>query len=126
MDISKTNLNMMEGIQSKHVKTILGLGYKTHSTKLLGALRIEKVSKLSQNSALYLIRLSLCGSSVAKQFYGYLFCNDKQYTCKTLAERTVKCCAENNLNITKYMLNNTHANNVKYRLKSHLWEVTEF
>ena len=39
----------------------------------------------------------------------------------TLAERTVKWCAENNINVTKYMLNNTYANNVKYRLKSHLW-----
>ena len=79
MDISKTNLNMMERIQSKHVKTILGLGYKTHSTKLLEALRIEKVSKLTQKAALDLFKLSLCGSSVAKQFYGYLLCNDKRY-----------------------------------------------
>ena len=112
MDISKTNLNMMERIQSKHVKTILGLGYKTHSTKLLEVLRIEKVSKLTQKAALDLFKLSLCGSSVSKQFYGYLLCNDKRYTCNTLAERTVKFCAENNINVT--MLNNTYANNVKY------------
>ena len=90
----------------KYVKTILGLGYKTHCTKLLEALRIEKVSKLTQKAALDLFKLSLCGSSVAKQFYGYLLCNDKRYTCNTLAERTVKWCAENNINVTKYMLNN--------------------
>ena len=36
---------------------------------------------------------------------------------------SVKCCAENNrpTNVTKYMLNNAYANNVKYKLKSHLW-----
>ena len=33
-----------------------------------------------------------------------------------VAERTVKWCAENNISVTKY-----YANNVKYRLKSHLW-----
>ena len=81
--MEKTNLNMMERIQSKHVKTILGLGYKTHSTKLLEVLRIEKVSKLTQKAALDLLKLRLCGSSVAKQFYGYLLCNDKRYTCNT-------------------------------------------
>ena len=81
------------------------------------------MSKLTQKAALDLFKLSLCGSSVAKQFYGYLLCNDKWYTCNTLAERTVKWCAENNINVTKYMLNKrpTYANNVKYRLKSHLW-----
>ena len=82
------------------------------------ALRIEKVSKLSQKAALDLFKLSLCGSSVSQQFYGYLLCNDKRYTCITLAIRIVKFCAENNINVTKYK---TYANNVKYRLKRHLW-----
>ena len=43
------------------------------------------------------------------------------HTCNILAGITVKFCAENNINVTKYMLNNTYCNKVKYRLKSHLW-----
>ena len=94
-----------------HVKTILGLGYKTHVTKLLQVLRIVKVSKLTQNSNELMYFQSvwfICGQTILWIFIVYIY----MHICNTLAGITVKFCAENNINVTKYMLNNTYSNTV--------------
>ena len=72
INISKTNLNTLGKVQSKHIRTILGLNVKTHISKLLQALEIDTLTQSVEIGSLSLLKSCLCSSSVAKYFYSYV------------------------------------------------------
>jgi hypothetical protein len=120
IDISKSNKKMLEITQGKQIKTILGLNYNTHSSKLLQSLGIDPVSKTMQISSLDLLSSCINSTSATKKFYMFLYNCDKMAHSKTLVGRTKEFCDDNNINLMKYVLDSSHKRSTKLKLQRHL------
>ena len=116
ISLSKSNADMLERTQGKHIKTILGLNYNTRSTKLLQAIGTETVKHSIQASSLDLVASCLYSSSAARPFYFYLY-KYKMFIKNTLIHRASEYCHHKEINLLKFALNKKYKLNVKQTTK---------
>jgi len=102
--LSNTNITKLEQCQSKLVKSALGLSKYCQSTKLLQALRIDKVQHIIQKQTLTLLRNVLRTDSLAQHFYlSFLTkCNNVQ---SPLITRAQEICITNNCSLFHVLTN---------------------
>ena len=110
-------------MSSKLIKSCLGLKPQTHSTLLLEALNILPIKRTLFVYSLDLMRACLLGNSQCNTFYNYLIKNEakiKMSNNKTLVGRIEKYNSNTsnmcNVNITKYVLNDSYRASVKAKL----------
>ena len=116
ISLSKSNADMLERTQGKHIKTILGLNYNTHSTKLLQAIGTATVKHSIQASSLDLVASCLYSSSAARPFYFYLY-KYKMFIKNTLIHRASEYCHHKEINLLKFALNKKYKLIVKQTTK---------
>jgi hypothetical protein len=118
MYMNKTSLNVLDKAQAKHIKTVLGLSYYTHTTPLLQATRIESISNSVLSYSMDLLRSNILSCSASSKFYCFLLTKKSHCVSKTLVERVRSYALDNDINIMKYIFNNSYRNATKNRLVS--------
>ena len=107
----------LDKLQSKLLKTALGLSKFARTTPLLEALKIPKISDVVDDNMLSLIKNMVNNSSSARQFYCFqmdlITRGITQYD--NLATRAMKVCHTRNINMYRYIFNDSYANQMKIR-----------
>ena len=113
--MSKKNLKTLETAQAKHIKSILGVGYRTHTTPILCAIGIPTVSQSVSIATLDLLRANVLSDSSTSKFYTFLLTKSHD-SGKTLVGRSYLYANDNNINIVKYVFNNAYRTRIKNNL----------
>ena len=113
--VTKPNLKKLDKAQGKYLKSMLGLSYSCHTTPLLQALCIPSCSTAVLLSSMDLIKSCLSSSSVASTFYRHLLKIDVTKSRRTLIARSHQCCAGRNIKFSRYLLNDSYANQSKWK-----------
>ena len=107
----------LDKLQSKLLKTALGLSKFARTTPLLEALKLPKISDVVDDNMLSLIKNIVNKSSSARQFYCFqmdlITRGITQYD--NLATRAMKVCHTRNINMYRYIFNDSYANQMKIR-----------
>ena len=112
--VTKPNLKKLDKAQGKYLKSMLGLSYSCHTTPLLQALCIPSCSTAVLLSSMDLIKSCLSSSSVASTFYRHLLKIDVTKSRRTLIARSHQCCVVRNIKFSRYLLNDSYANQSKW------------
>ena len=108
-------LDMLDRLQSKLIKCVLGLPKNCRTTPLMQALRINPVSERIKLQSLDLIRALIMTSSGSKSFYFYLFnLKENSVVKRTLMGRVKEFCGFIIFILYKYIFNNKYRQNIKY------------
>ena len=109
VNISSNNLKVLDKVQGKHLKSILGLKYHSRTTPLLEALNIPSVSKSVQMMSLDLLKSCLLSSSSTQKFYLHMINTWKHgnVNCvkNTLLARTLSVYKFYNMNLHNHVFN---------------------
>ena len=98
--LSKSQVQILDGTQGKHLKYMLGIDYSTHTTPILSALSIPSISRLIQVTAVGLLRSIMDSDSMARRFYLHLW--EERNTTKvdkTLIGRVQTILEQNKFNV---------------------------
>ena len=100
----------LDKLQSKLLETVLGLSKFARTTPLLEALKIPKISDVVDDNMLSLIKKMVNNSSSARQFYCFqmdlITRGITQYD--NLATRAMKVCHTRNINMYRYIFNDSY------------------
>ena len=116
--LSQSDLALLNKTQANHIRSALGLRTYCHIKPVLQALGINLISDTIAVSSLELLRTNLRSTSATSAFYHHLLRCGNHLTKNTLVTRAVACCADNNINFTKYAMNNIYRFKQKYTLNS--------
>ena len=107
----------LERIQSKLVKSSLGLSKYLRSTPLLDAMKICKIHCLIGVNTLRLFKTVLLSSTRARDFYTYIFCNNITPD-NSLSSRFMKLCKRYNFNTHNVIFNDKALASCSKEIKS--------
>ena len=99
----------MDKLQSKLVKSSLGLSKYLRSSPLLNALNINSILRTNEKNAMNLFKSVLHGSSSCKDFYFYLWSSSRKDKCDTLLYRCMNYCYKYNTSLVKYVLDDEYS-----------------
>ena len=98
--LSKSQVQILDRTQGKHLKCMLGIDYSTHTTPILSALSIPSISRLIQVTAVGLLRSIMDSDSMARRFYLHLWKErNNAKVDKTLIGRVQTILEQNKFNV---------------------------
>ena len=114
--IDKKSVDELDKIQSKLLKSVLGLKSYCRTTPVLNALKMNKISTTVEIDELNLLRTMLHSTSRASIFYKHVFnqyhrgenCGDKN-----LISRVHHTCKKYGISVIKYLCDQEYANSQK-------------
>ena len=110
MYINKTCLARLDKLQAKLIKTVVGIGPRYHSSPLLDALKIPKVSLINDAYNLFLYRNSVTNISAATCFYRNVALTPSSLNNgNSLPERVLSICKRSDVNLLKFLTDNSYA-----------------
>jgi hypothetical protein len=119
--INKSNLAKLDRLQARFIKCALGLNpRRCRTTALLQATKTLPISQTIDIQCLELLRSCLFGSSSAQQFYTHILSENDCHMQRTLLERVSSFCNQTNIDLMKYVFNDTYRNSKKCILQEHL------
>ena len=125
INISKTCLAKMEKLQTRLLKTGVGLHKYCRSSPVIKALNVKKIETTMDISTLDLVRSMLCNNSRARLFYMYIM---NMQICGKLAghtnllSRVQETCMKYNVSFLRYVLDKSYANKVKSDIRKQYCE----
>ena len=122
VDISKKALLALEKMQTKLIKSAVGVHKFCRNTPLLNALGIRKIETSLDISCLELLRTVFKVKSRATQFYKHLMnvyiCDNKTSSrCSSLIARAHVVCKKHDISFVKYIVDDKYSNIQHLRLK---------
>ena len=111
--MNKKSLKLLDTVQAKHLKAILGLNYFTYNKPLLKAIGIDFISNSVLISSLELFRMNILSSSATSDFYKFMLKCSPMHSEKSLLDRARSCCVKANINMILYMFNDAYRNRMK-------------
>ena len=109
LHLTKSNLKDLDKLQSKLLKTVLGLKTQCRTTPLLRATDITPVSTVINASSLRLLKSCVFSNTQTRLFYTYLIGqHDIDSSGKTLYGRTLTYARENCINFINYIFNDKY------------------
>ena len=119
--VSKSCLADMEKIQTKLLKTGIGVHKLCRSSPILNAMKVHKIETTLDLSTLNLARSMLCCDSRARSFYIYVMNIHNSGLLRghgDLFSRVRAICGKHNILFMKFVFNNEYANTVTANVKS--------
>ena len=107
----KTVINDAERLQSKLLKSALGLKKCSRTSPLLQALKIQRISKSAKIQALILFKSMFLSSSRSYQFYKYILSQHMlgvKYSHTSIVARVLNTCNENDISLVKYLCDDSY------------------
>ena len=121
LPLTKTSVQAMDKAQSRLLKAALGLTKFCKSTPLLHALKISKISLLSDVYTLDLIKSHFSNGAKGRCFYSYMLLQyDRGHLSShnNLVVRSKTICSTNDISLFKYILDDSYAKECKTRMKA--------
>ena len=116
----KTVINDAERLQSKLLKSALGLKKYSRTSPLLQALKIQRISKSAKIQELVLFKSMFLSSSRTYQFYKYILSQHMlgvKYSHKSIVARVLNTCNENDISLIKYLCDDSYLKSKKFAMK---------
>ena len=116
----KTVINDAERLQSKLLKSGLGLKKCSRTSPLLQALKIQRISKSAKIQELVLFKSMFLSSSRTYQFYKYILSQHMlgvKYSHKSIVARVLNTCNENDISLVKYVCDDSYLKSKKFAMK---------
>jgi len=122
MPITEPAMKELDSLQTKLLKTSLGLPKYCRNSPLLSALNLPRIRDLIDIHSLNLARTNILSSSRSKYFYNHLIrCHSNNSVNMSnhndLISRVKKICNVRQLSFSKYVLNDSYRLQVKNRIK---------
>ena len=112
--ITRTNFQSLETVQNKCVKLCLGLGRSCHTRDLLNATGTPSVTQTINSATLELLRSCILSDSITSAFYCELLnTRSSPMNNKTLVGRAVQFCSDNDIDVLKYVFNDSYSRHVQ-------------
>ena len=121
--INETDKCQLDKLQAKLVKCIVGIGPKYHTTALLDALCINKISLQIDINSMFLLRNIIHNHTGASKFYLSMLRINNKYANNVksntnLCERVKKLCDIYNVDLWKFLLDEQYSNQCKSKIKN--------
>ena len=121
--INETDKCQLDKLQAKLIKCIVGIGPKYHTTALLDALCINKISLQTDINSMFLLRNIIHNHTGASKFYLSMLRINNKYANNVksninLCERVKKLCDIYNVDLWKFLLDEQYSNQCKSKIKN--------
>ena len=119
---SKSVLQKAEKLQSKLLKSSIGLKVYSKNTPLLDALKIPRIKSTIQLQEMSLLRTMILSSSHSQNFYKYmlsLHMNGTPVSQKCLVARVAQTCAHNKLSLVNTICDKSYTQRHKSRFTTY-------
>ena len=119
---SKSVIQKAEKLQSKLLKSSIGLKVYSKSTPLLDALKIPRIKSTIQLQEMSLLRTMILSSSRSQKFYKYmlsLHMNGTPVSQKCLVARVAQTCAHNKLSLVNTICDKSYTQRHKSRFTTY-------
>ena len=116
--LTKNDLHSLETTRCKHLKSILGIGYSSHSKPILQALNECSIANQIKLSSFDLLRSCLISDTTASLFYHHLIKLQNNTYGKTLVNRI----EVEDINFQKYCLDVKYRKSIKFKQN---WNIPE-
>ncbi len=116
----KTVMQDVEMLQSKLLKSSLGLKRYCRNTPLLQALKIQHVCRSVEIQELILFKSMLLSSSRSHKFYQFILACHIQGAIssqRNIVSRILKTCDKHNISLAGYLCNESHLKKTKCTMK---------
>ena len=119
INITKSNVKKLETCLGKHVKTILGLSHSSRTTPILNTFNMDNILYSIDKYSLDLLKQCMLSNSAASCFYTHLYNENNQSRLKnTLCLCVNNICIKQNINVIKYVFNDSYALGVRRKFKN--------
>ena len=121
--INETDKCQLDKLQAKLVKCSVGIGPKYHTTALLDALCINKISLQIDINSMFLLRNIIHNHTGASKFYLSMLRINNKYANNVksntnLCERVKNLCDIYNVDLWKFLLDEQYSNQCKSKIKN--------